>query len=72
MRYLLDANAYIQAKNQYYGMDICPAYRDWLDQQFQCGVVASSHAQGGGLWGVLRSGFSWFPWQTMDAYSHDT
>ncbi|HDG1674842.1 TPA: DUF4411 family protein [Kluyvera cryocrescens] len=26
MRYLLDANTYIQAKNQYYGMDICPAY----------------------------------------------
>jgi Domain of unknown function (DUF4411) len=43
LRYLLDANAYIQAKNQYYGMDICPAYWDWLDQQFQCGVVASIH-----------------------------
>lgn len=41
MRYLLDANTYIQAKNQYYGMDICPAYWDWLDQQFQQGVVAS-------------------------------
>ncbi|MCL1476650.1 DUF4411 family protein [Marinobacter sp. M3C] len=41
MRYLLDANTYIQAKNQYYGMDICPAYWDWLDQQFQQGLVAS-------------------------------
>lgn len=41
MRYLLDANTYIQAKNQYYGMDICPAYWDWLDQQFQFGAVAS-------------------------------
>jgi hypothetical protein len=41
MRYLLDANTYIQAKNQYYGMDICPAYWDWLDIQFQQGTIAS-------------------------------
>lgn len=41
MNYLLDANTYIQAKNQYYGMDICPAYWDWLDQQFQAGTIAS-------------------------------
>lgn len=41
MNYLLDANTYIQAKNQYYGMDICPAYWDWLDLQFEQGLVAS-------------------------------
>ncbi|MDO8235839.1 DUF4411 family protein [Citrobacter werkmanii] len=41
MRYLLDANTYIQAKNQYYGMDICPAYWEWLDLQFQQGIIAS-------------------------------
>ncbi|HED2544468.1 DUF4411 family protein [Raoultella planticola] len=41
MRYLLDANTYIQAKNQYYGMDICPAYWDWLDHQFKQGTLAS-------------------------------
>ena len=41
MKYLLDSNTYIQAKNFYYGMDICPAYWDWLDQQFQLGTVAS-------------------------------
>ena len=41
MKYLLDANTYIQAKNFYYGMDICPAYWDWLDQQFELGIVAS-------------------------------
>lgn len=46
MRFLLDANTYIQAKNQYYGMDICPAYWDWLDQQFQLGVIASVHMIG--------------------------
>lgn len=41
MKYLLDSNTYIQAKNFYYGMDICPAYWDWLDYQFQLGLVAS-------------------------------
>lgn len=41
MRYLLDANTYIQAKNQYYGMDICPAYWEWLDLQFKQGVAGS-------------------------------
>lgn len=41
MRYLLDANTYIQAKNQYYGMDICPAYWAWLDQQFDQGLIGS-------------------------------
>lgn len=41
MKYLLDANTYVQAKNQYYGMDICPAYWSWLDMQFQRGNIAS-------------------------------
>lgn len=46
MKYLLDSNTFIQAKNFYYGMDICPAYWDWLDQQFQLGIVASVHMIG--------------------------
>lgn len=46
MNYLLDANTYIQAKNQYYGMDICPAYWDWLDQEFESGVIASINMVG--------------------------
>lgn len=41
MRYLLDANTYIQAKNHYYGMDVCPAYWDWLDLQYESGILAS-------------------------------
>ncbi|KMV34644.1 DUF4411 family protein [Franconibacter pulveris] len=41
MKYLLDANTYIQAKNQYYGMDICPAYWHWLDVQFDKGILGS-------------------------------
>jgi len=41
LKYLLDSNTYITAKNFYYGMDFCPAYWDWLDQQFSLGIVAS-------------------------------
>jgi len=29
-RYLLDANVFIEAKNRYYGFDICPGFREWL------------------------------------------
>jgi hypothetical protein len=39
--YLMDANTYITAKNFYYGMDICPAYWDWLDYQYAQGQIAS-------------------------------
>ena len=41
MIYLLDANTYIEAKNRYYDMEFCPAYWDWLDQQFAMGVAGS-------------------------------
>lgn len=41
MNYLLDSNTYIEAKNFYYGMSICPAYWDWLDQQARNGFIAS-------------------------------
>lgn len=30
--YLLDANIFIQAKNFYYGFDICPGFWEWMDQ----------------------------------------
>lgn len=36
MKYLLDANIFITAKNLHYGMDFVPAFWDWLDR---------SHAQ---------------------------
>ncbi|MEO1894146.1 MAG: DUF4411 family protein [Alcanivorax sp.] len=39
--YLLDANTYIQAKNLHYQMTFCPAYWDWLDEQFESGQLAS-------------------------------
>ena len=41
MIYLLDANTYIEAKNRYYQMDICPGFWQWLDLQFEQGHVAS-------------------------------
>ena len=41
MCYLLDANTLIQAKNQYYGFDICPGYWDWLADAHKRGVIHS-------------------------------
>jgi hypothetical protein len=41
MKYLLDANTYIQAMNTYYHVDFCPAYWDWLDMQFNRGELVS-------------------------------
>lgn len=31
MKYLLDANIFIEAKNRYYGMDIAPGFWSWLE-----------------------------------------
>lgn len=39
--YLLDSNTYIQAKNFHYQMSFCPAYWDWLDQQYMNSHLAS-------------------------------
>lgn len=41
MAYLLDANTFIQAKNEYYWFDICPGFWDWLDQQNLAGNIFS-------------------------------
>jgi len=32
MAYLLDANVFIQAKNLHYGLDFCPAFWEWLEE----------------------------------------
>ena len=39
--YCLDSNTFIQANIQYYGLDFCPAYWDWLRKQNSEGVVFS-------------------------------
>lgn len=41
MAYLLDANAFIEAKKRWYGFDFCPAYWDWLDVANAAGTVFS-------------------------------
>lgn len=41
MTYLLDANVFIQAKNQYYGFDIVPAFWSWLITANSAGAVYS-------------------------------
>ena len=41
MKYLLDANTLIEAKNRYYQMSICPGYWDWLRKTNQTGDVVS-------------------------------
>ena len=40
-RYLLDANVFIEANNQYYGLDFCPAFWEWLIMQNKAGKVFS-------------------------------
>ncbi|GIX00134.1 MAG: hypothetical protein KatS3mg111_3466 [Pirellulaceae bacterium] len=41
MRYLLDANVFITAKNLHYGFDFCPAFWDWLRLAHEHGTVFS-------------------------------
>ncbi len=41
MAYLLDANVFIQAKRLHYGMDFCPAFWRWLEQENEAGRVFS-------------------------------
>ncbi len=41
MSYLLDANTFIQAKNTYYHMAVCPGYWRWIEAQSLIGDVAS-------------------------------
>ena len=36
MSYILDANTFIEAKNRYYQMKVCPGYWDWL--LLKCGT----------------------------------
>lgn len=45
-KYLLDANIFIQAKNQQYGMDFCPAFWEWLVKRNAANQVYSIQAVG--------------------------
>ena len=50
MKYLLDANIFIQAKNLHYGFDFCPAFWEWLETQNDAGKVASIEKVGDELY----------------------
>jgi predicted nucleic acid-binding protein len=41
MAYLLDTNAFIEARKRWYGFDFCPAYWAWLQEAHASGVVYS-------------------------------
>jgi predicted nucleic acid-binding protein len=41
MAYLLDANVFIDAKNRYYGFDLCPGFWDWLLREHGAGRAFS-------------------------------
>ncbi|HNQ88082.1 MAG TPA: DUF4411 family protein [Verrucomicrobiota bacterium] len=41
MKYLLDSDAFIQAKNLHYGLDFCPAFWEWLVVSNTSGLVFS-------------------------------
>lgn len=41
MAYLLDTNAFIEAKKRWYGFDFCPAYWAWLESMNAAGTVFS-------------------------------
>jgi len=41
MKYLLDSDVFIQAKNLHYGLDFCPAFWEWLVSSNPCGRVFS-------------------------------
>ncbi|MGI9024469.1 MAG: DUF4411 family protein [Burkholderiaceae bacterium] len=41
MAYLLDANIFIEAKNRYYGFDLCPGFWDWIERSSASGSLFS-------------------------------
>ena len=41
MKYLVDANVLIEAKNRYYAFDIAPGFWKWLNQAHAQGTVSS-------------------------------
>ena len=41
MKYLLDADVFIQAVNAHYQFNLCPGFWDWLDRENQRGQVHS-------------------------------
>lgn len=59
MKYLLDANVFIQAKRLHYGFDFCPAFWDWIDAAHASGTVFSIEKVGGELVGGADELATW-------------
>jgi len=57
--YLLDANVFIQAKNEYYGFDIVPAFWVWLVSANAAGTVFSIEKVGEELVGFGNELSEW-------------
>lgn len=38
-KYIIDSNAFIEAKNRYYGFEICPGYWDLLEKAFNNDII---------------------------------
>lgn len=68
MKFILDTNIFIEAKNRYYGFDICPGFWEWMD--VVCGhdvvsieTVCSELMDGGdelAAWAKHRRDAAWF------------
>lgn len=41
MKYLLDANVLIEAKNRHYGFEICPGFWTWIEKTHAAGAIHS-------------------------------
>ncbi|MFO0681019.1 MAG: DUF4411 family protein [Sandaracinus sp.] len=59
MAHLLDANAFITAKNTHYGLDFCPGYWDWIVREHATGKVASVEKVGDELAAVADDLSAW-------------
>ncbi len=44
MAFLLDTNVFIEARNRYYAIDICPGFWHWLEMQEEAGTILSIEA----------------------------
>jgi len=59
MAYLLDSNVFIAAKNLHYGLDFCPAFWDWLDEQNGAGRLFSIEKVGDEVQAVADELSAW-------------
>jgi hypothetical protein len=59
MKYLLDANVFIQAKRLHYGFDFCPAFWEWIDAAYEKGAVYSIEKVGDELVGSADELATW-------------